>query len=180
MSGDDGGIVEREGHMLSPKSIANYLLDLARADGQTIDPMKLQKLVYYAHGWYAGYRNAPLIDEQVEAWPYGPVIPSLYYEFKRFGAGPILAKATEFCDGGIREVPPPQDPQLQMFLQNVWKSYGRFTSVALSEMTHAQGSPWEITRRSSNGMRSVDIQFVLIKNHFDAAVAEANRTTAVA
>lgn len=164
--------------MLSPKSIANYLLDLARAEGQTIDPMKLQKLVYYAHGWYAGYRHEPLIDEQIEAWPYGPVIPSLYAEFKRFGSGPIAEKATEFSSAAMRmvEVPPPSDHSILMFLHNIWRSYGKFTGVALSEMTHAQGSPWDIARRASGGIRGADIAFPLIQEHFGAAVAEANKS----
>jgi len=44
--------------------------------------MKLQKLVYYAHGWHLALNNEPLIDEQVECWQYGPVISSLFHEFK--------------------------------------------------------------------------------------------------
>jgi uncharacterized phage-associated protein len=38
----------------------------------------------------------PLIDERVEAWNYGPVIPSLYHEFKNFGSGAITLPATDF------------------------------------------------------------------------------------
>lgn len=164
--------------MLSPKSIANFMIDLAQSEGQALDPMKLQKLVYYAHGWYAGYSGQPLINEQVEAWPYGPVIPSLYYEFKRFGSGAICGKATEFVDGRPQEVPHPNDPNLRTFLQNIWKSYSRYTGVALSEMTHAQGSPWDLARRSSQGIRGADISFEMIRSHFAAAVASANQAPA--
>nr|WP_256351506.1 type II toxin-antitoxin system antitoxin SocA domain-containing protein [Pseudomonas gingeri] len=56
--------------------------------------MKQQKLVYYSHGWHAGYTDQPLINEAVETWQYGPVIPSLYHEFKRFGSGEIVKKGT--------------------------------------------------------------------------------------
>lgn len=160
--------------MLSPKSIANFMIDMANSEGQTLDPMKLQKLVYYAHGWYAGYTGQPLIDEEIEAWPYGPVIPSLYYEFKRFGSGAIKAKATEFAHGSSREVAAPTDPDIRAFLQNVWKSYSVFTGGALSDMTHAQGSPWDITRRETHGMRGADIPFERIKDHF-ATVVQATQ-----
>lgn len=101
--------------MPSSKSLANFLIDLAQAEGQTLDPMKLQKLVYYAHGWYAGYTGERLINEEVEAWPYGPVIPSLYDEFKRYGSGKIASKATDFCNGVLVEVPPPSDPAIARF-----------------------------------------------------------------
>jgi uncharacterized phage-associated protein len=162
--------------VLSPKSVANYFLDLAAASGQPITPMKLQKLVYYAHGWYAGYTEQPLINEPVEAWQYGPVIPSLYHEFKRFGSGVIKGKATDvdFDREGFCEVPPPSDPNLRAFLDNIWKSYGRYTGIALSEMTHASGSPWHETWSKCAGMKGTDIPFSAIKDHFKSAVLKTN------
>lgn len=159
--------------MYNPKSIANYFLELAEQQGEPISPMKLQKLVYYAHGWYAGYMHQPLINEAVEAWQYGPVIPSLYHEFKRFGAGSISRRAFDFQSDGPTEVPPPADPEVRTFLQNVWRNYGRYTGIALSEMTHAEGTPWQKAWQSSPGMRSVDIPFSVIDEHFSAAAAKA-------
>jgi len=166
--------------LYSPKSIANYFLDLAKARGEEISPMKLQKLVYYAHGWYAGYTGTPLIDEAVEAWQYGPVIPSLYHEFKKFGAGSIGAKATTIEGMEFREVPPPDDPNIRRFLENVWASYGQFTGLKLSEMTHAADSPWEETWKSAGGMRGTDIPFEKIQSHFAAAAASAKQRSAQA
>src|SRR4051794_9267350 len=100
----------------SAKSIANFFIGLAAAKGEKLSPMKLQKLLYYACGWYAGYTGQPLIDEAIEAWDYGPVIPSIYHEFKRFGSGSITARATDW-DGGteFNEVPTPIDPKIQQF-----------------------------------------------------------------
>jgi len=51
--------------------------------------MQLIKLVYIAHGWTLGLYNQPLIGKQVEAWTYGPVIPSVYHDFKHYGRDPI-------------------------------------------------------------------------------------------
>lgn len=157
----------------SPKSIANYFLDRAKESGEAISPMKLQKLVYYAHGWYAGFTGEPLIDEAVEAWQYGPVIPSLYHEFKRFGAGQITCKATEFDGLELKETAAPDSSAVRAFLDKVWSAYGRFTGIKLSEMTHAAGSPWDQTWRASNGMRGADIPFEQIVSHFKAVVAKS-------
>lgn len=166
--------------LYSPKSIANYFLELASAAGQSISPMKLQKLVYYAHGWYAGYTGQPLINEPVEAWQYGPVIPSLYHEFKRFGAGSIMGKATEFEGLSLKEVAPPTDSNVRKFLDNVWSSYGQYTGIKLSEMTHAPESPWDQTWKSAVGVRGADIPFERISEHFKDAVEKARqRSTAV-
>jgi len=166
--------------LCNPKSIANYFIELANANGQSISPMKLQKLVYYAHGWYAGYTGQPLINEAVEAWQYGPVIPSLYHEFKRYGAGSITSKASDFEGLEFREVAPPSDPALRQFLQNVWRTYGQFTGVRLSELTHAADGPWDQTRKKSEGMRGADIPFDLIVEHFKAAVEKTQQRKAQA
>ncbi len=40
--------------------------------------MKLHKLLYYAAGWHLGFTGEPLFDEDIEAWQYGPVVPSIY------------------------------------------------------------------------------------------------------
>lgn len=165
--------------LYSPKSIANYFLDLAKAHGEQLTPMKLQKLVYYAVGWYAGYTGTPLVDEAIEAWQYGPVIPSLYHEFKCFGSSPITRKATEFVHGlELRESPPPEDLNLRKFLENVWSSYGQFTGIRLSEMTHASGSPWDETWQEAGGVRGVDIPFSRIADYFKKAVEKTSQRTA--
>jgi uncharacterized phage-associated protein len=161
--------------MYSPKSIANYFLDLARASGESITPMKLQKLVYYAHGWYAGQMGKPLINEAVEAWQYGPVIPSLYHEFKQFGASVITRKACEFDGSKFQEVSLPEDPSIRKFLENIWGSYGRYTGITLSEMTHATGSPWDTTWNECQGMHGADISFDRIQQHFRAVVEKAKQ-----
>ncbi|WP_341266777.1 Panacea domain-containing protein [Candidatus Phytoplasma fraxini] len=53
--------------------------------------MKLQKLVYYAYAYYLveNKNEKKLIDTpniQIEAWPYGPVFPTLYFKFRNYGA----------------------------------------------------------------------------------------------
>lgn len=84
---------------LETGAVANYLLDLADASGDPVSPMKLQKLLYYAHGWHLAVTDRPLLNEFVEAWRWGPVIPSIYHEFKEFGDAPI--KGTRFCNAQI-------------------------------------------------------------------------------
>ena len=140
-----------------------------------------------AYGWYAGYTGAPLIDEAVEAWQYGPVIPSIYHEFKQFGAGVITRKATElvkregsFLAFELREVAPPSDPGLRRFLESVWISYGKMSAIQLSDMTHAPGGPWDETRRAAEGMNGADIPFDSILAHFKEAAANAQARTVAA
>jgi uncharacterized phage-associated protein len=55
-------------------AIANEFIKVAKRNGVLLTPMKLQKLVYFAHGWYLALLGKPLINEPVEAWKFGPVI----------------------------------------------------------------------------------------------------------
>ena len=77
-------------------AIANYFIQKS-LDEKTDDlsPMKLQKLVYFAHAWYLIYQDGgKLINEAIEAWSYGPVINSVYHEFKHNGRNSITEKGS--------------------------------------------------------------------------------------
>jgi uncharacterized phage-associated protein len=156
------------------RAIANYFLDLAERSGKKLDPMQLQKLVYFAHGWNLALNQAPLIDDTVEAWQYGPVIPTLYHEFKHFGRGPITRKASSlrFVDGDRLEFVEPTlesghaTQSARDLLDVIWRAYGTLTGVQLSNLTHEAGSPWYVTWHNAQGRKNVDIPDRLIQEHF--------------
>ena len=159
------------------KAVANYFLELAGRDGRTLDPMKIQKLVYLAHGWHLALTGKPLVTERIEAWQYGPVIRSLYAAFQDAGSGPIKAPAREaqFADGKVVFVVSPriqdlQDPaneETRKILDEIWKVYGGFTAVQLSNLTHEQGSPWEITWSRSKDKEGLVIDDKLVQEYFE-------------
>ncbi len=166
----------------NPKAIANYFLSRAEDEGQTLDPIKLQKLVYNAHGWYMAMYSEPLIDETVEAWPYGPVIPTVYHEFKRFGAKPIRSKAIDFH--GSRMIHPQvasDDEKTRSVLDRVWKTHRHLSGMQLSHLSHRSGSPWKETwqrAQRAGKKRGVDIPDELIETHFrEKALRNQQRVT---
>ncbi len=76
--------------MHSVIDVANYFLSLVNEDqGEGITNMKMQKLVYYAQGFSLAMLNKPLFEEPIEAWQYGPVVPTLYHAFKKYGNVPL-------------------------------------------------------------------------------------------
>ena len=48
-------------------------------------------MTYFANGILLAHTNGKqrLVNEKFQAWEFGPVVPSIYHEFKQFGAGPI-------------------------------------------------------------------------------------------
>ena len=59
-----------EGVPYNAIAVANYFIDKAKADGVPLTHMKLQKLIYFAHGWHLALYGEPLIDEEIQAWEF--------------------------------------------------------------------------------------------------------------
>lgn len=108
------------------------------ADSDPITNLKLQKLLYYAQGCYLAIYDKPLFDDPIEAWQHGPVIPSVYHEYKRYGGQGI-----EFTgyDGKI-------DQDTESFLIDVYNTWGQYSAWGLRNMTH-QEDPWKNTPEDS-------------------------------
>lgn len=135
----------------SSKAIANYFLELAKDSEELLTPMKLQKLIYFAHGWHLAIYDEPLISETVEAWRFGPVVPSIYHEFKNYGSGTISGFATEFDlnddDDSLSltsYIPTinQNDGKVIALLKKIWEIYGKYSGITLSNLTHKDDSPW--------------------------------------
>jgi len=163
------------------KAIANFFFDTATARGDTsLSPMKLQKFVYFAHGWHLGITGQPLILEQVQAWPYGPVIKVLYHEFKHFGNGQILTPATDAlwnpsASMEVELVAPrvpvdgsPESTYTYALLNRIWELYNPFTAIQLSNETHKTDSPWDqVKSKYPSGIpMDTEIPNDLIRDYF--------------
>jgi len=148
----------------SAKAVANMFLSLAKNDNETLSQIKLQKLVYISHGFNLAIRNAPLIDEDIEAWEYGPVIISLYNEFRGFGVDPISKEATEITINDnfdfIYEVPCVSDTYTKTLITTVWSKFKIYSGSNLSDLTHQIGTPWSDTPSQSI------INSDTIRNHY--------------
>ncbi len=150
----------------SAKAVANEFLALAKEDGEELTPMQLQKLVYFAYGWYLAITGERLLNERVEAWQWGPVIPSLYSEFKKFGSEPITDMARDMTSRPfrVRSGNPLKDGQALMVIKRVWEIYGKYTAAQLSGMTHEPNSPW--SRTPEKDIKGTDISDDLIADYF--------------
>lgn len=161
----------------NPIAVANAFLERSFDDGKSISPMKLQKLVFLAHGYYLGAKGQPLVEEEFQAWPYGPVSQSLYREFKQFGGGPITQLGTEVCftddeEFDYRPVATPEDEFAQRVISFVWDKYKDWKATELSDLSHQSGWAWERVRKRNPGQRSIDIPNLDIKTDFESLVTK--------
>lgn len=155
--------------METPIAVANYFIQKAQETGKELSPMKLVKLVYIAHGWYLALTGNQLLSEPVEAWKYGPVIPSVYHQFKEYGNGSISSFAYGFnTQKGGTFVPTVEDADVIQLLNKIWDLYAGFSGVQLSTMTHMEGTPWYKTWHDNGGKsaQGIPIPNNLIKEHY--------------
>lgn len=154
--------------------------------------MQLLKLVYITHGWHMAAVGNLLFTEEIQAWKYGPVVPSLFHEFKRYGSGRIdipayapiaLANSTDFADLEFEiEAPflPEEDRETSKLIDWVWGAYGHLDGWKLSELTHKSGTPWYVTvekmKRENSGewVSNLVIPNDLIKAHYIKLWEERN------
>ena len=140
----------------SSLAVANRFIDLAQSEGLTdLTPMKLLKLVYFAHGWHLGIMGKPLVDDRVEAWKFGPVMTRLYCEIKQYGTRHISRKLEDFGESSPSDIPMlvpveflvknSEDERALDIINLVWEAYKGITAMQLSNLTHLPGAPWSQT-----------------------------------
>jgi uncharacterized phage-associated protein len=151
--------------------VANFFLDCGEKDNIPISPLKLIKLVYIAYGWNMALTNERLFEEPIEAWRHGPVIPSLYHEFKHFGSNPISSKAEDVdLDTYELVVPrvPTTDAQTNFVLNKVWAAYKHFRAWDLRQKTHEPDSPWN--RVYAEGKKDALLRDDDIRAHYQGKI----------
>ena len=104
--------------------------------GDIISNLKLKKLLYYMQGFHLAVYGEPLFEDEVVAWQYGPVVPTMYDRFKHFGS-----KAIEIPDD--IEIKVLSDEEEDLF-DAVYREYGQFSAIKLLNMTHDE-IPWKTT-----------------------------------
>lgn len=153
------------------RAIANEFLKL---NGGSMNQMKLQKLVYMAHGWNLAINGEPLVADRFEAWDGGPVMRSIWNQIRDFGfnaAGGLLGQANK------QPFSATLTPEESGVIQHVWKKYGPYSGLELSKMTHQPGTPWTNTYFGEG--RNRPLSNADIKQHF-TEMAFAGRRTATA
>ena len=158
--------------MYSPGHVANFMLERGEKESRAITQMKLQKLVYIGYGWALVF-NETLFEDPILAWKHGPVIRSLYDEFKHYGNEPITERSIEWdlddCEFTEPEIPD-SDEKSRIILGKVWDVYKHFTASALRNKTHEEGSPWSTTWEKDG--KNSPIPPELIREHFKMKIKQ--------
>lgn len=132
--------------------VTNDLLRQAytKQDDDNLTPLRVQKLMYFLHGWYLAIVGRPLLAEPFIRGTYGPVLKSLEGELSCYGATPVDDYIKEWddveCQVTAFFVDIKSAPQFADVLEQVWDQYAQYSTSQLSTLTHGDTSPWAMTR----------------------------------
>ncbi|NWN45887.1 Panacea domain-containing protein [Candidatus Phytoplasma pruni] len=128
LSQHDPGLIQSTFYLLKTAQEQNIL---------DITNLKLQKLVYYSHIHHLvkTKQKEAIINSSIEAWPYGPVIPKLYFLFIGYQTQPIRIDFSQI------NFQIDVKPSLQTSIKYILKKYGSWSSVQLTDKSHTE-DPW--------------------------------------
>lgn len=171
------------------RAVFNYIFEKSEREGVFLSPMKAIKLVYFCHAWYLGFESEPLLDEPIEAWKYGAVIPSLYQDLKIYGAGeikyPILEEQEKHYidiylnnDKVIRKAKKTPTNDLtereRKVIDMVWNGYKSLSASQLSGIMHQDGTPWSQVWKNGTCLRNSIIPNEMIEEYYQQRINSAS------
>lgn len=130
--------------------------------GAPVDPMSLEKLVYYAQAFHLVLKREPLFPDDIQAWKWGPVVQSVYKRYAAYGADPIVLP----LDGPLTSL----DKGVEAFLKQVVDFFCRHTAINLSRATHLE-RPWIEASDSSDNI----IHQACLKEYYRSLIEDGER-----
>jgi len=140
--------------MTTASEVAKYIIK-----SLPVDNLKLQKLLYYSQAVYLVLHNKePLFKEDIEAWDYGPVVPPVYMEYKKYG---------------FESIPPADDESTLNFeemqaVDMTLACFGVLSGPALISQTHYE-DPWKNAyhRGRPSGIITIEAIYDYFKDALD-------------
>jgi uncharacterized phage-associated protein len=124
----------KEGIMANLTDVAQCFLYLDDSnDGDGVSNLKLQKLAYYAQGFHSAIFDSPLFSEEISAWTHGPVIETLYHQYKCHGSNHIPVEQAFDKDSLTKD-------EFEL-IEEVFEVFGQYSAWKLRNMTHEE-APW--------------------------------------
>jgi uncharacterized phage-associated protein len=114
--------------------ISKYIIRYEAEQGRAVSNLRLQKLLYFIQARFLVSKNEPCFFDKMEAWDFGPVVPTVYHEFKFFGSSGIPLA----CAEGGHEIYD-EDKEL---IKEMLDYCSKLSTSALVSRTHNQ-RPWK-------------------------------------
>lgn len=138
--------------MCKAVDLSKYIIGLIE-----VDNLKLQKLLYYCQGIHLARVDEAIFKDRIEAWTYGPVVPTVYRKYKKYGL--------ETIKEDIKEKIKFKDKEFET-IDMVLLYYGNLSGLELVSRTHSD-TPWI---NAFNKNRNNEITKKAMKEYFKSNI----------
>jgi uncharacterized phage-associated protein len=127
--------------------VADYIVDYCNKTGKKISHLQLQKILYFCEAHYL-IKDKNLFEDDISKWRLGPVVESVYHEYKTFGSSNITYVPNKLIldsDGSFKRVsfnPNAIEEQDKDTINKIVDKYIKFGPFELVNATHKH-KPWE-------------------------------------
>ena len=167
---------KKEKHYTYPvRDVSHYIIVYSNKKDYGVSNLKLQKLLYFVQAFFLINDCPPCFDEKIEAWDFGPVVPEIYREYKRYGGMdiPTIDYYVKFDKKNIwnteriyyEDIISDDDKEM---IQAVVDKFAHCSATFLVNLTHNQ-DPW--INAYVNGQRN-EITKDDIKRYFEQKKGE--------
>ncbi|NLJ65319.1 MAG: SocA family protein [Christensenellaceae bacterium] len=128
--------------MAKVQDVVDFFVDTAQKkaemqSGDLVTNLRLQKLLYFAQGWYLARYGKPLFEDDMLCWKYGPVVRTVYDKYKDRGKTGI--ENNYAFDRSVLS-----KDEFELLLDVLMAYDGKATS-ALVDISHGLDTPWSNT-----------------------------------
>ena len=123
-------------------TVAKHIIDYSNSHNCGISNLKLQKVLYFVQAEFLVSKpdHSPCFTDAIEAWDFGPVVPTVYHKYKVYGRASIHSSKTGRIFGYRREQEISDEDQ--KLIDNMVDKLKDYSASALVSVTHAQ-DPWK-------------------------------------
>lgn len=121
--------------MRKAKSVANYVIAYGMKISHPVSNLQLQKILYYIQVHFLKEKGIPFFKDEIEAWQFGPVIPTVYYQYAAWGPAPITMFKTQKID---------LEQEEKKDLEQIVKEKAVLSLLEIVADTHKKGKAWDL------------------------------------
>lgn len=120
--------------MYEALDVARYVINYENSQNRSVSNLRLQKLLYFIQAQFLVTNHRACFSDAMEAWDFGPVVPSVYHEYKAYGSSSLpqsLSQGTVNITGEDRSL-----------INRMLDKCSHYSTTMLVSMTHRQ-QPWK-------------------------------------
>lgn len=161
--------------------MSDFVILYCQNMGVNVNPLKLQKLLYYIQSWHiVKFEKDILFETMPEAWVNGPVYRPIYDKYKtnffRNENFPNVLNEEELSkevESSLQNLNLSEDKQSLLF--SVLNAYGVMSDERLVLMTHSE-EPWNEARKGLSPIERSEkkISADTIFDYYNRRIAEKN------